>query len=325
MHTNLPAFEPPKALRNCHLQSILGNSGPRSWLVNNRCEPMLSRTQLLLLNGGKGAKLLAAFNRSTRKNEKLVVLLHGWEGSSESTYILSAAYRLLQHGFNVLRVNLRDHGNSHHLNYALFNSTLTHEVTGAILDFQRAEPHQNNYLAGFSLGGSFTLRMAADSGGELSLNSAVSICPPVDPAHAMDKLMSGGIYHDHFFQKWRRSLQYKLNYYPELGYQDALPQCDSLRMLNDFFVPNFTPYDTPENYFAAYAITGDRLSQLVVPAYLITSNDDPIAPVTDIELINRPPALKVEITEFGGHCGFIENYRLESWADTRLVQIFNHH
>ncbi len=325
MHTKLPAFEPPKALRNCHLQSILSNRGPRSWLVNKRCAPMLARTQQLLLNGENGTKLLAEFNRATQENDKLAVLLHGWEGSSESTYILSAALHLFQQNFNVLRVNLRDHGNSRHLNEALFNSTLTHEVTGAITDFQRSQPHRNNYLAGFSLGGSFTLRMAADSGDELSLNTAVAICPPVDPAHAMDKLMSGGIYHDHFLQKWRASLQNKLLYYPELGYQDTLLQCNSLGALHDFFVPNFTPYDTPENYFSAYALTGDRLSQLSLAAYLITSSDDPIVPVTDIALMNKPSALHIETTKFGGHCGFIENYCLESWTDKRLVEIFSHH
>jgi predicted alpha/beta-fold hydrolase len=103
----------------------------------------------------------------------------------------------------VLRANLRDHGNSRHLNEVLFNSTLTHEATGAIIDFQRSQTHRNNYLARFFLGNSFTLRMAAEPGDGLSLNPAFAICPPVDPANAMDTLMDGSIYHDHFLQKWR--------------------------------------------------------------------------------------------------------------------------
>ena len=54
--------------------------------------------------------------------QRLAVLLHGWEGSAASLYILSLAQRLFDHGYEVLRLNLRDHGDTYHLNRELFHS-----------------------------------------------------------------------------------------------------------------------------------------------------------------------------------------------------------
>ena len=56
------------------------------------------------------------------------MIIPGWLGSAQSSYVLSAAQYLWQQGFNVVRVNLRDHGNTAHLNSGLFHSALSHEV-----------------------------------------------------------------------------------------------------------------------------------------------------------------------------------------------------
>ena len=328
MHTELPPFTPPIGLRNAHLQSMLNSMGPRPWQVTRRSAVMTSRSQPLVLKGehkGKPVRLLANFDQADQRHQRLAILIHGWEGSNESTYLLSAANHLYRQGFNILRLNLRDHGESFHLNDATFNSTLSQEVSSAIADFLTQHPHRERYLAGYSLGGNFALRIATDDGEALALTAVAAICPPVDPAHAMERIMEGAMYRGYFLDKWRDSLKKKLHYFPELLEHNDLPGFESLTALNDFFVPTFTSFQHAADYFAAYALYEDRLSALRVPSYLITSEDDPIVPVSDLTLINKPAALKIVITELGGHCGFIENYRLESWSDRCLSLIFNHH
>lgn len=328
MHIELPDFTPPKGLRNAHLQSAINSVGLRPWQVNRRCSAMSARSQPLLLSGshlGQPVKLLAHFDQGDKGNHRLAILLHGWEGSGESTYLLSAADHLYRQGFNILRLNLRDHGESFHLNATTFNSTLTEEVATAMLDFLERHPHGECYLAGYSLGGNFALRIAADRGEELGLKAVAAICPPVDPAHAMAKITAGPLYRDYFLDKWSRSLRTKLHYFPELLENNQLPRFESLDALNEFFVSSLTPFERAADYFAAYALSGDRLHALEIPAYLITSDDDPIVPVADLSLLKKPVGLKVVVTEFGGHCGFIEDYRLSCWSDRCLSLIFNHH
>jgi hypothetical protein len=51
----------------------------------------------------------------------------------------------------------------------------------------------------------------------------------------------------------------------------------------------------------------------------VTAADDPIIPIADFEALPRPEAMELEILARGGHCGFLANWRLESWIEQRIV------
>ena len=159
---NINLFKPPRHLRNAHIQTVLNSQGPRKL----RAKRILQRlsTQLLELRAEDGTLLLAELDLAVAPRAALVVLLHGWEGSSRSSYLVTTAARLLAQGYDVLRVNLRDHGESHHLNRELFNSTRTPEVASALQGFVDTHNYERIFLVGYSLGASFALRIAAFKG-----------------------------------------------------------------------------------------------------------------------------------------------------------------
>jgi hypothetical protein len=313
-------FKPPRYLRNAHIQTVLNSQGPR----RIRAKRILRRlsTQRLTLCARDGTRLLADLDLSATPRARLVVLLHGWEGSSRSSYLVTTAAHLLAHGYDVLRLNLRDHGDSHHLNRELFNSTRSPEVASALQDFIDSHDYGQVFLVGFSLGASFALRIAADSGVELGLDGAIAICPPTDPARVMDALNQGFFaYERYFFNRWRQSLQLKLRHFPELDYAAELAQARSLDDLNRMFIPRHTIYQEVGDYFAAYALVGKRLASLEVPATLIAAEDDPIIPVDDLDRIEAIETLQIETHRYGGHCGFIENLAARSWIEGRILQV----
>jgi len=315
-----PQFSPPRYLRNAHLQTVLNSQGPRK--LRARLARRRLASQQLLLQAADGTRLLAELDRAAESGGALTVMLHGWEGSSRSSYMLTTAGRLLDEGYDVLRVNLRDHGESHHLNRELFNSTRSPEVASALQGFVDDQDYERIFICGFSLGASFALRIAADSGKELGLQGAVAICPPVDPAHAMQALNTGlFIYERYFFNRWRQSLERKLECFPDLGYGAELAQAKSIDDLNRLLIPQHTIYDSVEAYFAAYAVVGDRLASLALPAAIIAAEDDPIIPVDDFRRIDANEFVDIDIQRFGGHCGFIENLAARSWIEDRLVAI----
>ena len=284
------------------------------------------QTQNRILQAEDGTRLLAEFDAAGQGSSTLVILLHGWEGSSRSAYMVTTASSLLACGFDVLRVNLRDHGDSHHLNRELFNSTRSPEVASALQGFVDETGYSGRFLAGFSLGGSFALRIAADRGEDLGLDACIAIAPPIDPSHAMDALNSGFFaYERYFFKRWHGSLQRKLACFPELDYAVDLASARSLDDLNRLFIPSHTIYDNVDDYFAAYSLVGDRLSALALPAYLVTAEDDPIIPVADLARIDANRNLHIETHRYGGHCGFIENLAARSWAETRIRHLIEAH
>jgi uncharacterized protein len=133
MSTNY--FAPPLPLRNPHLQTILASTRPRRLLAESRACHLLAASREIILDCGQGVRLLCTSAASHGDSRGLAILIHGWEGSSNSSYMLSAATRLYDAGFTICRLNLRDHGDSHRLNRELFNSTRLTEVIGAMQDF----------------------------------------------------------------------------------------------------------------------------------------------------------------------------------------------
>jgi len=310
-------FQPPRLLRHHHLQSIFASTGPRQWLVRRRSHELIAHSRPLLLDCGDGVRLLGELSSTPTHTRGLVVMIHGWEGSADSLYLLSSGAQLFAAGFAVFRLNLRDHGPTHHLNPELFNSTRIDEVVGAVRSLQQQLAPKNLYLVGFSLGGNFALRVALRApGNDIALRKAVAVCPVLDPINTMDNLENGWwVYHDYFRYKWRRSLRKKLVHFPELGYGRDLLKLRTLRAMNDYFVPRYTHFPDTLAYLRGYSIVDDVLEDLAVPCHLISSRDDPVIHSKDLPRLAQNPHLRIELTEYGGHCGFIENYRLHSWID----------
>ncbi|NNC99299.1 MAG: alpha/beta fold hydrolase [Gammaproteobacteria bacterium] len=318
-------YQPPYGLGNRHLQTILSSVGPRRLRVRKAYARHQQGEQEMLLSCHDGIRLSGIWNRATSKTApQLVILIHGWEGSASSSYMLSMTTKLLNAGIDVFRLNLRDHGDTHHLNEGIFNSTLVAEVISGLHDLQARLDYQQYTLVGFSLGGNFALRVAAladDS--QVKLARVVAFCPALHAARSNAELNAphNYIYGQYFVRKWKRSLYKKLEHFPHYEYRDSLSDMKTLDEMNHKLVPVYTPYASKEDYFEAYAITGDVLASTICPCYLHFARDDMMIPYQDIELLADNPDLHITVTEKGGHCGFLMNWKLDSWQDYRVLDL----
>ncbi|HLA72714.1 MAG TPA: alpha/beta fold hydrolase [Steroidobacteraceae bacterium] len=321
-------FRPRRWLRGRHFQTILPNWPPRRARVERRAIPMRAASEELLLECGDGVTLQAFHSSPARRGrepgKKVAVLLHGWEGSADSQYLLSLAQTLFEQGLEVVRLNLRDHGATHHLNRELFHSCRLPEVIGAVQALARRFP-MPMVLAGFSLGGNFLLRVAAHrEARDLQLERVIAISPVLDPAITLDTLENGlAVYERYFIRKWARSLARKQLVWPGHYDFEQLLRLKNLREMTRELVVRHTEYPTLEDYLAGYAITGDRLTTLAAPATVLTSLDDPIIVANDLSRLVRNPRLEITTTAHGGHCGFIESLRDGNWIDGQVVELLS--
>ncbi len=92
--------------------------------------------------------------------------------------------------------------------------------------------------------------------------------------------------------------------------------------MTEYFVRRYTGYPDLASYLAGYAITGDRLTQLTVPAEILLAEDDPVIPVAGRAALARPESLTVRVTRHGGHVGFLTDWRLRSWLDDYVARQF---
>jgi uncharacterized protein len=319
-----PEFAPRGLLASPHVQSIL-TSGPwRRRQVQKRAVDYLARSESRILTARDGTRLLGFANRAQAdRRDALVILLHGWEGSADSNYLLSTAVTLDKAGFDTFRLNFRDHGDSHHLNEGLFHSCLLDEVLDAV-SMVAGEFDGPVFMAGFSLGGNFTLRIArqAPSRG-LEIERAVAVSPVIRPHHVLDAMEQGlPIYERYFVHKWRRSLKYKQSLYPERYDLQEWFRIGRVRRQTEWLIDRLTDFEDLDAYLNGYSVAGDYLAGLETSTLIIAAADDPIIPISDIEALPRPPALDIEVLRHGGHCGFLANWRLESWIEHRLTREF---
>jgi len=313
---NLPKgsdFQPPWPLRSGHIQTMLSSSGIRRRLLPRRAHRVQEDAQEVLIDVGHGDRLSGRFTaqRTGRESRGLAILFHGWEGSVDSTYVLQTGSRLLEDGWDIFRLNFRDHGDSHGLNEALFHSCRIDEVVAAMGEIARMFPAKVIAVAGFSLG--------------VPLDYVLAVCPIVDPSEGLFSLESEApwFYQAYFMQKWRRSLRLKQQAFPHQTYFELDELRQNMRDLTRSLVLRHTDFGSLEAYLDGYSVAGDRLMDLHLPATILTSRDDPVIPVAAFDQLRVPPNVELDIATYGGHCGFIRDYGMTSFTDDYIAARFD--
>jgi predicted alpha/beta-fold hydrolase len=313
-------FQPPFYLSSTYAQTFLASLKIRRLGSN----PMVRFEKQTPLETRTGTKLLGFYTpAATSRPKGLIILLHGWEGSSHSTYILQCGKHLYRHGYAVFRLNFRDHGASHHLNKGLFYATLLDEVFQGI---QLAAKFTRNIpviLVGFSLGGNFAIRIAIkhSAEGHHHLSRVVSISPVVDPGRATDRIDGNALIRGYFLKKWRKSLLLKQRLFPGVyEFKDVL-KFKTLRAMTDELIRRYADFANAHEYFRSYAIPAKAIESVSLPLTIIAAQDDPIIPVDDFYALKTNNNTALIIHALGGHNGFLQGIFRPTWYDRYIVQL----
>ena len=303
-------YQPPWWLKNTHAQTVFGSRG-RSYWVDRRAALFKQESEREIITTDSGAQLEAWFNLQAQ--QPAVIIIHGWLGHADSSYVLSAAATLAEHDFSVVRLNLRDHGETAHLNERLFHSARIDEVVDAVRTIQ-SRIGQPLAVLGFSLGGNFALRVAKATG-----IHAVAVCPAMDPAASTLAIDDGlAIYRWFFLRKWRTALAAKQAAFPNLYDFDAAMRLNRVATLTELFVRDHTPFDDIHDYFARYTLTGSALEG--APGTIVYAEDDPVIPAHGFARL--PASVEVIGVARGGHCAFVTKPADPSWIDHFAVAKF---
>ncbi|MCX7982265.1 MAG: alpha/beta fold hydrolase [Syntrophales bacterium] len=315
-------FLPSLLLRNPHVQTILASS---HWRARGSVSFQKASVQRII-DTSQGARLLGYYTPpiSSHRAHGLVLLLHGWEGSVNSAYMLSLGNYLSQNGFEVFRLNFRDHGESHHLNQGLFHGALIEEVEEAITKVAEEQEGKPFFLVGFSLGGNFALRIAmryTEMGNRIPrLTHVFAISPPLDPLKSTLRLDAGpAIYRHYFMKKWKRSLRKKQKLFPHIYDFRPLLNHKNCLALTEAIMPYFPEFSNYEEYFRLYTLTHDQFLKISIPTTVIVAEDDPVVTIDDFDHVPQLSHLTLYRFRYGGHCGFFRDFSLTSWYEEKIV------
>ncbi|WP_162459047.1 YheT family hydrolase [Desulfosarcina ovata] len=314
-------FCPPVFLRPAMIQTLLASAALRAWGKNS----MLAAACETVLTSAEGVRLLGYMSRQPRPHQRgTVVLLHGWEGSANSTYIRTTGRFLFRRGFDVFRLNFRDHGSSHHLNPGIFYAVLLDEVFDAVRQVAEKERGRPIFLAGFSLGGNFALRIARKCAQAPipGLRHVFAISPVLDPDKATDRIDANRFILHYFLKKWRRSLNTKQHIFPERYDFSDLINSETIREMTERLLVRYSAYDSAMAYFNGYNLVNDGLSEIQLPTTIVTAEDDPIIPVDDFYDLVISGTTRIMVQPHGGHNGFLEGWRMTGWYERVMAETF---
>ncbi len=260
-----------------------------------------------------------------------VLLLHGLEGSYESSYIQGMLLAMARAGYNGAVLEFRSCGPTPPQVPELYHSGKTDEIAFAVKQLQSRWGGAPVVACGFSLGGNALIKWMGEMGASCPLVAAVAISVPFDLAACARCLDGPGVLAWVYRERFLRSLKRKAC---ETARQHKLPftdkqvmACKTLHAFDDLVTAPLFGFASAEDYWQRNS-SRHFLSRVVRPTLLVSAADDPFVPAScwPGDVISTNPHLSERFTQSGGHTGFVggslfrPRYDAEAWAMQHFAQ-----
>jgi len=310
-------FRPVAWLPGGHLQSIVPSYWPGPRLAQD--EP-----RIVPVAEGSSVRVHVAYPSAPARGT--ILLVHGMGGSAESSYMRRTASMALERGWTAVRMNCRNCGGTEGLAATLYNAAQSEDVGRVLAELDRAGFPRPLIVAGFSLGGAIVLRYAGQSGRSCAADAVAAVNPPIDLETCVRALERRGnaVYHAHFTMSLcrllRRIRRARAISIPEPRWREIR----TLRRFDARFTAPDAGFASAEDYYAG-ASAAPHLGGIAVPAFILSSGNDPLVPL-EMFAAHRPTAaspLTFLLTRAGGHLGYWQPGSPRAWSSLALLRFFD--
>lgn len=305
-------FRPPWYLKNAHLQTLA------AYFLGKKSVDYWQRERVELPDGDFvdldwGPKF---------ENAPLVLILHGLEGSSHSHYSLRLGESLAANKWNGVVMNFRGCSGEPNRKPHSYCAGCTEDIEWISQRLRDEFPDRPIFIVGYSLGGNALLKWLGESLPQ-SVDAAVAISVPYRLGECAKRLEKGisRIYEKHLIQQLKQTVKKRAS---KVDMPIDLKHLSKLKSFYDFDDQVTAPlhgYLGVEDYYGR-ASAWRWLSTIEKPTLLIHSLDDPFMfPGTAPALEEMSETVELELTEFGGHVGFIsDDSEQRFWLEPRIIR-----
>ncbi|EMO87882.1 YheT family hydrolase [Leptospira noguchii] len=325
------AFKPKRFVQGKHLQTVYNTFFP----PKNRLRSEYYFEDILLqLGDGSGDSLwlehnppISHYSSGPSWNGTYIVMIHGMEGTSDSSYLVSLAQSALLRGYGCIRMNLRNCGRGQGFSKGTYNIGQTNDVQD-VIDFVWKKLSHRIFLSGFSLSASLVLKYLGERRNH-KVETFSSTNPPLDLFKGCEFIDSrdGKFYRNRFVSGFRKKIKNKIIQLPAELEKNAF-QTKTFYEFDDRVTAPLFGYKGAEEYYLDCScvrfIPNIRHSGIV-----IHSEDDPVAPPFDWEKIewNKLPHIRTILSPKGGHVGFLTDPTPEipdgRWLNKIILDYFD--
>lgn len=308
------SFTPPRWMRSPHVQTV--------WPVLFRRRPALAlRRERLELPDGDFLDL----DWTPQRSGPIIVVFHGLEGSIRSHYASAIMRAVRDAGHHAVLAHFRGcSGEPNRLSRA-YNAGDTGDIAQVVQVVQQRCPGRPVIAIGYSLGGNALLKWLGETGDSNPLTAAVAVSVPFLLAEGARRIRHGisRLYLRYLLGKMKASVRRKQML---RGLNLDLPPLDTLHDFYEFDDKITAPlhgYNGVDDYYAR-ASCRRYLSSIRRPTLILHSRDDPFMyPSTVPSEGELSQDITLELSEHGGHVGFVEQPfagRGPWWLERRILQ-----
>ncbi len=261
-----------------------------------------------------------------KDNRRLVILLHGLEGSSGSQYIMGTTHALSHHGFDISAINFRSCSGEMNLQPVMYHSGWTIDLHQFITT--ATSEYEEIFICGFSLGGNVTMKYCGDKTNVINdkIKAVVGVSVPCDLRAGSIKLME---MQNHFYElKFLETLIHKVKLkhlqFPEIIDISKIDGIKTLWDFDDHFTGPYHGFKDAEDYYNTCNCL-QFLDQISIPALVVNALDDSFLPASSypFEQAESNENLFLMTPKYGGHVGFTTFGSSYYWIETVILEFIN--
>jgi predicted alpha/beta-fold hydrolase len=304
-------YQSPFPLQNRHLQTIYPS------LFRKVKEVSYERERVFTPDGD-----FLDLDWSRIGSRKLLLVLHGLEGSSDSGYARGLVKAFNQDGWDGLALNFRSCSGEPNRLPRFYHSGETSDPAFIIQRIAESGAYDSLALAGFSLGGNVALKYLGERGHDLPaiLKVAITFSVPIELHSASEKMAKGfgKVYTRHFLKMLMEKARAKAHLFP----QELLEkQPKNFMEFDDWFTGPLHGFSGSMDYYLRSS-SRQFLPNIQLPTLLLSAQDDPFLsdacyPIPEAKF---NPQLFLEMPQKGGHVGFIQSSAGLYWSEQRALQ-----
>lgn len=263
-----------------------------------------------------------------KPSQKVIILLHGLEGSAQRPYITGPAKLFNQNGIDACAVNFRSCSGETNRLYRSYHSGATEDLEAVISHVLSKDKYKDIYIKGISLGANLALKYAGERDEiPTELKAIIAVSTPCDLKGSCGELLSlkNKHYAIRFLDHLKKKLKPKLEQFPE---NITLADFNKIKSLIDFdhiYTAKAHGFKDAYDYYAQASCL-QFLPNVKVPSLIINALNDSFLshgcyPVKEAK---HNPDLFLEMPKYGGHVGFIDKGNIY-YNEHRALEFINQH
>lgn len=313
-------FRPAAWLKHRHLQTIYPSL---PWAYLER--PRLRREILDLPDGDVTAVDWVAETDDMPPTSPLLLILHGLESSAQSTYARMLMRTAADLGWHCCVMHFRDCGDYSNRLPRRYHAGETNDLRFFLNQLETSERFGPIAAAGYSLGGNVLLKYLGESADSTPLRAACAVCVPLDLYLCSEALNIGfsRVYQRYLLKNMKKSLRRKFDRHTAAFDWEQAMAAMTFADFDDVVTAPLHGFDGMNDYYDRCS-SKHFLSAIERSTLIINALDDPfMTPGVIPQADQLSPSVTLEVSDHGGHVGFIEGgtpWRPRYYLPGRIIE-----